>query len=218
MAKKASFIPALKFNWLTRFYDPLMNLIASEKKFKKAFLLQATIKDHDIILDFGCGTGTLTIMAKEEAPKALVHGVEIDPNILEIARSKVKNSGYEIFFKTYNGIALPYKDKSFDKILSSIVFHHLTRRQKIIALEEIYRVLKTDGELYIADFGKARNIWMRGIFLPVQLFDGFANTSDNIKGLLPEIMKEAGFNQVTEHKQIKTLLGPISFYEATKNL
>jgi len=36
MTKNAKFIPVLKFDWLTRFFDPLMKLTMSEKKFKKA--------------------------------------------------------------------------------------------------------------------------------------------------------------------------------------
>ncbi|MEG6615993.1 class I SAM-dependent methyltransferase [Peptococcaceae bacterium 1198_IL3148] len=170
------------------------------------------MKDTDTILDFGCGTGTLTIMTKKEVPQAITYGVDIDPKILEIAQNKVKNSDYEIFLNTYDGITLPYNNEMFDKVLSSLVFHHLTRSQKVKALEEIYRILKVGGELHIADFGKASNIFMRGMFLPIQFFDGFANTSDNVKGLLPEIIKEAGFDEVIEHQQINVFDGIIRNY------
>ena len=57
---------------------------------------------------------------------------------------------------------------------------------------------------------------MRVMFLPIQIFDGFANTADNIKGLLPGIIIQAGFNEVVEHKRIMTLLGNISLYSAVK--
>lgn len=218
MTKNTRFIPALKFNWLTRFFDPVMKLTMSEKKFKKALLLQSDIKDSDTILDFGCGTATLTIMTKKAAPKATLYGVDVDPNVLKIAQNKVKNSGYEIFLKAYDGISLPYKSETFDKVLSSLVLHHLTKSQKVTVLKEIYRTLKVGGELHIADFGKARNIFMRGMFLIIQLFDGFTNTSDNIKGLLPEIMREAGFDKAIEHKRIMTLFGTVSLYKAVKLL
>lgn len=218
MTKNARFIPALKFDWLTRFFDPVMKLTMSEKKFKEALLLQADIKDNETILDFGCGTATLTIMAKKEAPKATIYGADVDPNVLKIAKNKVENSGYEISLRAYDGISLPYKGETFDKVLSSLVFHHLTRSQKEIVLKEIYRILKFGGELHIADFGRARNIFMRGMFLIIQIFDGFINTSDNIKGLLPEIIREAGFDKVIEHKRIMTMFGTISLYRAIKLL
>ena len=133
--------------------------------------------------------------------------MDIDSNILKIAHNKVENSGYEIFLEVYDGFSLPYKDQEFDKVLSSHVFHHLTRSQKKTALQEVYRVLKFGGELHILDFGEARNILGQVLFLPVRVFDGFATTFDNIKGLLPEIIREAGFAEVIEHKQILTLLG-----------
>jgi len=218
MTKNIRFIPALKFDWLTRFFDPVMKLTMSEKKFKEALIIQANIKDSDVILDFGCGTATLTIMAKKAVPKAILYGVDVDPNVLKIAKNKVKNSSYEIFLKAYDGISLPCKSETFDKVLSSLVLHHLTKNQKVTVLKEIYRTLKIGGELHIADFGKARNIFMRGMFLIIQLFDGFTNTSDNIKGLLPEIMREAGFDKAIEHKRIMTLFGTVSLYKAVKIL
>lgn len=216
MTKDKNFIPALKYDWLTGFFDPLMKITRLERKIKKGLLIQADMKNNDTILDFGCGTGTLTIMAKEETPKAITHGVDIDPNILKIAQNKVKNNGYEVFLKAYDGVSLPYKNEMFDKVISSLVFHHLTRSQKLMALEEIYRILKFGGELHILDFGKSDNIFMRGMFLTIQFFDGFPSTSDNVKGLLPEIIREAGFDKVIEHKRIMTLVGTISLYRAVK--
>ncbi|HHV38475.1 MAG TPA: methyltransferase domain-containing protein [Tepidimicrobium sp.] len=216
MREKPRFVPALKFDWLTRFFDPLMKLSMVEKRFREALLFQANIKDSDIILDFGCGTGTLLIMVKERFPNAIAYGVDIDSNILKIAQEKVKDSGHEIFLNSYDGILLPYGDKMFDKVLSSLVFHHLARDQKIAALKGIHRILRRGGELHILDFGKAQNILMRGMFLPIQIFDGFANTSDNVKGLLPKIIEEAGFDEVVENKRINTLFGTISLYSAVK--
>lgn len=216
MTENKDFIPALKYSWLTGFFDPLMKITRLEEKIKKVLLIQADIKNNDTVLDFGCGTGTLIIMAKEEIPKAITHGVDIDPNILKIAHKKVENNGYEVFLKAYDGVSLLYKNEMFDKVISSLVFHHLTRSQKLMALEEIYRVLKFGGELHILDFGKADNVFMRGMFLTIQFFDGFSSTSDNVKGLLPEIIREAGFNKVIEHKRMMTLVGTISLYRAVK--
>lgn len=216
MKNNKEFIPALKFDWLTYFYDFVTKLGRLEKRLWKPLLLQANIKENDNVLDFGCGTGTLTIMAKKETPKAIIYGVDIDSNILKIAKTKVENSGYEVFLKLYDGIFLPYKDETYDKVLSTLVFHHLTRNQKIMTLEEIYRTLKYGGELYIVDFGKSKNIVMRGVFLIIQLLDGFSNTSDNVNGLLPEIIKNVGFSEVNEYRWVNTLVGTISFYKAVK--
>jgi ubiquinone/menaquinone biosynthesis C-methylase UbiE len=83
---------ALKFDWLTRFYDPFMMMTGADKRFGNALLKQAGIKHGDIILDFGCGTGTLLIMAKSNIPCISAHGVDIDFGILKIASEKAKQS------------------------------------------------------------------------------------------------------------------------------
>ena len=216
MTNNKKFVPALKFHCLTGFFDFLMSLTGLEEKLKDALLVQANIKNSDTVLDFGCGTGTLTIMAKKEFPEANIHGIDIDSGILKIAKNKVKNSGHEIFLKEYDGISLPYKDGAFDKVLSTLVFHHLIRERKIAILMEIYRILKPGGELHIADLGKGKSIFMKGISLFIRFFDGFSNTFDNVKGLLPLVIEEAGFNKVVDHGQIDTLVGSISFYSAIK--
>lgn len=155
-------------------------------------------------------------MIKEKYLNAQVSGVDVDPKILNIAGKKVSDSTYEIELIEYDGITLSYEDKSFDKVLSSLVFHHLTRKQKIRALEEIYRVLKPEGELHIMDFGKARNTIMRIMFFPFQILDGIRNTHDNIKRRIPGYMKNAGFSSVVETGRIITVFGTLSFYKDKK--
>ena len=216
MMRNKSYIPALKFHWLTRFYDPLVDRSGSVKKLRKALLEQAKIGDNDLILDFGCGTASLTIMAKRRYPKAIFHGLDIDPNVMRIAQKKAKDSGHLVLLKEYEGGSLPYKNEMFDQVLSSLVFHHLNRNQKSKALKEIYRVLKPGGGLHIADFGRPKNIFMRGMFLPIQLFDGFDSTDDNIKGLLPKLIKGADFKEVLECRQMNSIFGTISLYRAIK--
>lgn len=55
-------IPALRFRWLTQFYDPLIAATLREEKFKKRLAEQAQIKPGHRVLDLGCGTATLMII------------------------------------------------------------------------------------------------------------------------------------------------------------
>ena len=48
-----NYIPALRFSWLTRFYDPLLCLVMREAQFKKELVLQARIKPGQNVLDVG---------------------------------------------------------------------------------------------------------------------------------------------------------------------
>ena len=53
---------------------------------------------------------------------------------------------------------------------------------------------------------------MRLAFLPVQILDGFATTSESVRGLLVPLMREAGFEEVAETYQERTALGTLSLY------
>lgn len=57
---------------------------------------------------------------------------------------------------------------------------------------------------------------MRLAFFGVQLLDGFATTTDNVKGLLPDLLGLAGFEKVETTHSYSTLLGTISLYRARK--
>jgi len=214
--EKREFIPALRYDWLTKIYDPIVQFTMPEEKFKKALIAQANIKDNDYVLDFGCGSLTLSLMAKQIKPSALIHAVDVDENILRIASDKLKQTGEEIFIQRYEGRVLPYPSNTFNRVMSSLVFHHLDREQKMNSLYEIFRILKPGGELHIADWGKPGSTLMRIAFVAVQLLDGFKTTTDNVKGLLPQYMSRAGFIEVTKMREFQTIFGTLALYKASK--
>lgn len=209
-----NYIPALRWNWLTRLFDPLISITMPERKFKMALIEQAAILPHHRILDFGIGTATLSLMIKETKPSSDVSGVDVDEKILCIAEKKIKKAKAKIFITKYDGVKLPYSDICFDRVLTSLVFHHLTAEQKHNSLVEIKRVLKPNGELHIADWGKASSVLMRSLFFFVQLLDGFKTTSDNVKGLLPSYIENAGFKKVEIKRNYATIFGTLTLYKA----
>lgn len=70
--KNDKFIPALKFQWLTPFFDFFLKWLMPELQFKRRLIEQAGIEKDYGILDIGCGTGTLTVMIKGLYPEAHV--------------------------------------------------------------------------------------------------------------------------------------------------
>lgn len=207
------YIPALSYEWLTPLYDPLMQLFMQESTFKRCLVEQAKIEKGHRILDIGCGTATLTILIKKVHPEAGVTGLDGDPEILKIARKKVTEAGININLDLGMSFELPYPDSYFDRVVSSLVFHHLTRENKARTFKEISRVLKPGGELHVADFGKPHNALMYLISL---VFRHFEETKENIDGLLPEMFRKAGFEQVEETARFMTLFGTLSLYMARK--
>ena len=210
------YIPALNYDWLTPLYDPLMRWTLRESTFKRHLLKQAGIERGHRVLDLGCGTGTLTLLIKSHYPKAEVFGLDADPKVLAVARAKAAKAGLIVRLDHGMAFELPYPDASFDRVISSLLFHHLTRENKERTLKEIFRVLRQGGELHVADWGKARNWPMRVAFLLVQMLDGFETTADNVNGLLPEMFRSAGFEEVQETIRYMTIVGTLSLYVARK--
>lgn len=213
---ESNYVPALSHDWLTPFYDMAIRWTMPESAFKRQLVAGARIKSGDRVLDLGCGTATLTLLIKGSHPDASVIGIDGDAKILRIARRKAEKAGLDITLAQAMAFDLPYPDSSFDRILSSLMFHHLTRQDKVRAMKEVSRVLRADGEIHIADFGKPQNLLMRVASFPWQLFDRSTTTSDNISGLLPELMGASGLVDVLESARYMTLFGTLSLYAARK--
>ena len=148
-----SYIPALRYRWLTRFYDPVVRLTTRERTFKEALLRQARIEGGYRILDLGCGTGTLALMAKRAYPSAEVLGLDADLEALELARLKIAKAGIEVRLDQGRASALPYTNDSFDRVLSGLFFHHLSSDLKDEAMQEVL-VFCVRAENFISPIGE----------------------------------------------------------------
>ncbi len=216
LVKNEKYIPALSYDWLTPFYDPVVRLTTRENTFKKALVEQSRIAPANRVLDLACGTGTLTILLKKTFSQAEITGIDGDPKILEIAETKAKKADTRIQFEKGMSFDLPFADESFDRVVSSLFFHHLTRENKLKTLQEVRRVLKPNGELHIADWGLPSNFLMQFASHGIELLDGVETTADNFKGLLPSIVMETGFREVAETRHFNTLFGTIRLLKAKK--
>jgi ubiquinone/menaquinone biosynthesis C-methylase UbiE len=209
--------PALRFHALTPLYDRVVALTTRERIFKRALLDQAAIEPGQQVLDVGCGTGTLAIAAQRRQPGVQVSALDADPAVLGIAADKARRAGVDIAFELGRSSALPYADERFDRVLSSLFFHHLSWGDKLLTARQMHRVLRPPGELHVADWGRAGGLASRTAFLAIQLLDGFDTTTDNVAGMLPVLFGSAGFRHVEETRRIPTVFGIVSLYRAVKS-
>lgn len=214
MSRDGPIVPALGFDRLTRFYDPVVALTTRERTFKARLLSQMALRPGDRLLDLGCGTGTLAMEAKKRFPEATVTGVDADPEMLVRAREKASRTGMEIAFDRALAQRLPYPDDTFDAVTSSLFFHHLDRDVKDQAAAEVARVLQPGGGFHVVDWGPPTDPVMAALFIPIRLLDGFSPTRDNVSGELPRIFRDAGM-ETRESGFLRTPFGTLRFYAAT---
>lgn len=189
------FIPAMNYEFLTPFYDNILNLIGFGYRQRVKIVKLLNLKNGDKVLDVGCGTGSLLIVAKKLNPEIIATGIDIDEKILKIAKNKMQKENLKINFTKTSADKLPFGDSSFDVVVSTLVFHHLSLDVKKRTLEEVKRILKKNGRFLLVDFGKTDNIWINIFYRMVNFLriEEAATLKDNVNGKLSVLLKQNGF-------------------------
>lgn len=213
MQPSERYIPALRYRLLTPFYDTLLKRFMREDIFKGRLIDQAELKDSMRLLDLGCGTATLTMMVKQMHPQVEVIGLDGDAAIPEIAKRKIAHTGLNITLDLGMVYRLPYPENLFDRVISSMVMHHLSGENKRRTMREVRRVLKPEGEFHMVDFGVPTNACAR---LTSTVMRNFEDVNDNIQGRIISYIRSAGFSQVEEFGHSDTIFGTLAFYKARK--
>lgn len=136
-------------------YDFVVRILSlnRESALREETVRLAQIAPGATVLDVGCGTGTLTLRAKAAAGSTgRVCGIDAAPEMIAQARGKAQKAGVQVDFKAGIIEALEFADGTFDRVLSSLMMHHLPPDLQQRALLEVYRVLKPGGQLLVVDF------------------------------------------------------------------
>ncbi len=192
-------------NW-ARSYDILVTImtLGRARAMRAATADLARITPGDAVLDVGCGTGDLTMVARARAGVAgTAHGIDASPAMIAAARRKAARAGCEIDYRVAAVEALPFPDAAVDVVVSSLMMHHLPDGLKHQALTEMRRVLKPGGRLLVVDLKRPANR-SGHVALPLLVH---RQTRGGARDL-PALLEAAGFTAV-EAGEIG--FGPLGF-------
>lgn len=134
-------------------YDTGMAILSLGKLKKIRQDICKSIKPGKNVLDIGCGTGVLTLMLAEKNVNVI--GVDASTKMLEVAQAKIQSKRIADQVKLHHMSALElddaFVDKSFDYIVSTLMFSELSGGEQQFVLKQCRRMLKPSGTLIIGD-------------------------------------------------------------------
>ena len=125
--------------------DGLKRITNDHRTENTIFALEKYLTKEDFLLDLACGYGRLTIPLKIRGYQ--ICGIDLSPHLLADARVNTRKMKLDIDFKKGSMLDLPYENDTFNKIICMwLSFNHLlTKHDQVVALNEMYRVLKPGG-------------------------------------------------------------------------
>jgi ubiquinone/menaquinone biosynthesis C-methylase UbiE len=103
------------------------------------------IRSGQKVLDIGCGTGALSLLAAEKG--AVVKGIDINPEMPEIAQQRAAHLklAHQIEFQEKGVAELESEpEQSRDVVMSGLCFSELNENELDFALKQAFRILKSD--------------------------------------------------------------------------
>ena len=186
---RKTYLPAAGHDWLLPLYDSFVKLLGGEAA-RKTLLDQATMQPSFRLLDIGCGTGTLAILIKRLHPGVDVVGLDPDPKALARAKRKAERVGISIRLDQGFADELPYENASFDRVFSTLMFHHVPVDKKEKALSEVRRVLTPGGHFHMLDFAGSEATSYGPL---ARLFHSSNHLKDNSEQRILGLMNRVGF-------------------------
>jgi ubiquinone/menaquinone biosynthesis C-methylase UbiE len=181
--------------------------------------LAGRIEPGQRVLDLGCGTGALTVRAARRG--ATVKGIDINPEMLAIARGRMKEEQLEDRVElAEQGVAELDEEEaeSYDAVTSGLCFSELSEDELTYTLSQAARVLKPGGQLLVADEVTPRHLvtralrWLLRAPLALLTYLVTQQTSHAVRAL-PERFAAAGLSLVST---ARSPLGSFGVYVAQR--
>ena len=117
------------------------------------------------LLDIGCGNARNLVPFIKN--KFSCSGIDFSKNMVVLAEKLLKKHKLEAKLIQSSSIKIPFKDKTFDYIISVAMLHNLNKWERQKTLNEIKRLLKPNGKALITVWNKWQ---LKFIFLKKEIF------------------------------------------------
>jgi len=101
------------------------------------------------LLDFGCGEGAFLRQMVERMALGSFFGCDVSPAMIRRARQSGPPGRRAPEFTEFAAPRTPYPDGSMDVVSACMVFHHIPPLRRAEALEEMFRVVRPGGRVYV---------------------------------------------------------------------
>lgn len=205
------FVPALGAHWLTALYDPMIRCWTAATQMRSTVIDALELRPGMRILELGAGPGRLAIQVKRQHPDVIVDAVDIDEAMVARARRNAATAGVDVAFSAADMTSLE-AGHAYDRVYSTMTFHHLSPDAKDSALTVARRALAPAGHFVVADFGRPRDPLQWALFAWIQQpLDGFHNTRPHRDGRFERAL-HAAFGDVRSTAVWRTVAGTIEAF------
>jgi demethylmenaquinone methyltransferase/2-methoxy-6-polyprenyl-1,4-benzoquinol methylase len=185
-----------------------------DMRWRRFVIQQAHVPPAGKLLDLATGTGDIAFEALKAVPDAQVVGADFALPMMQVGRRN-REWGHRVNWCGADAMQLPFSDNSFDAVVSGYLMRNVVDIEK--TLSEQHRILKPGGRIVILDTSPPPDNLLKPLILihlkyiiPAmgrlvggsQAADAYrylpeSTQSFKTAGELAELMRQAGFQQVT---------------------
>jgi len=182
-------------------YEQLMGRWS--RRLARLFVPFAGVAAGELVLDVGCGTGSLALTIAETVDVAAVEGIDFSPLYVAMAQSKATDP--RITIRQADACALPFADATFDRALTQLVLQFVP--EPAVAVAEMRRVTRPGGMLATAVWDSFGGMTQNRMFWDTAAMLDPAAAKLRAKGLmrpmtrpgaLKAVLEQTGLTDVTE--------------------